>query len=93
MFSHQQTKLGEGYVFTGVCDSVHRGGGVIPACLAGLQGVGGYPSMTCRFRGPNPRGSLRGLAREGLQAHTGGSPGSHPGGLQAHTQGVYPNMH
>ena len=27
----------EGYVFTGVCDSVHRGGGGIPACIAGLQ--------------------------------------------------------
>ena len=27
-------KLGQGYVFTHVCDSVH-GGGVIPACIAG----------------------------------------------------------
>ena len=27
-------KLGQGYVFTGVCDSVHRGG-CIPECLAG----------------------------------------------------------
>ena len=25
----------EGYVFTGVCDSVHKGGGAIPACIAG----------------------------------------------------------
>ena len=40
------TKLGQGYVFTRVCDSVHRGvlsqhaiAGGIPACLAaGLQG-------------------------------------------------------
>ena len=31
-----QTKLREGYVFTGVCDSLHVGGG-IPACIAGLQ--------------------------------------------------------
>ena len=37
-------KLGQGYVFTRVCDSVHMGGGIpaclaggIPACLAGLQ--------------------------------------------------------
>ena len=30
-----QTKLREGYVFTCVCDSVHRGGSGIPGCLAG----------------------------------------------------------
>ena len=33
---------------------------------------GVYPSMPCRFPGPHPRGSLRGLAR-------GGSTGPHPG--------------
>ena len=64
------------------------GGGGIPPCLAaGLQGV--YPSMPCRFPGPHPRESLRGLTFGGLQAHTqggiwgvwpGGSPGPHPGG-------------
>ena len=27
--------LGQGYVFTCVCDSVHKGGGAIPACIAG----------------------------------------------------------
>ena len=26
------TKLGQGYVFTGVCDSVHRGGVCLSAC-------------------------------------------------------------
>ena len=31
------TKLGQGYIFTGVCDSVHRGG----ACVAGGGGVRG----------------------------------------------------
>ena len=30
------TKLGQGYIFTGICDSIHRGGG-IPACLAGSR--------------------------------------------------------
>ena len=45
--------------FTRVCHSVHRGGGW-------------YPSMPCRFPGPHLRGSLRGLARGGLQAHTPG---------------------
>ena len=30
------TKLGQGYVFTRVCDSVREGGrGAIPACIAG----------------------------------------------------------
>ena len=32
------TKLGQGYVFTRVCDSVHGGGDLAP-------GVGWYPSM------------------------------------------------
>ena len=31
------TKLGQGYIFTGICDSVHGGGG------------GWYPSMHCRW--------------------------------------------
>ena len=44
-----QTKLREGYVFTGVCHSVNRGGLCIPVCLAGLVNRGGvYPSMPCR---------------------------------------------
>ena len=66
----------EGYVFTRVCLST--GGipvclaGGIPACLAGLQEGGVYPSMPCRFPGPHPVRSLRGLA--------GGSPDPHPEG-------------
>ena len=47
-FYRPQTKLREGYVFTGVCDSAHMGGwypsmpcrspgGCIPSCLAGFQ--------------------------------------------------------
>ena len=80
-----QTKLWEGYVLTGVCDSVHKEWGVgIPACIAGLQAHtqggklrgltwGGSP-------GPHPGGKLRGLAWRGVSRHT-------PGGLQAHTRG------
>ena len=30
------TKLGQGYVFTGVCDSVHRGG-CLPQCMLGCH--------------------------------------------------------
>ena len=91
-------KLGQGYVFTCVCDSVHWGGGVSQHALQvvsqhSLQQVsregGLYPSMPCRFPGPHPGGKLRGLVRAR-------SPGPHPrgklrglawGGLQAHTGG------
>ena len=31
---YQQRSCGQGYVFTHVCDSVHSGGGAIPACIA-----------------------------------------------------------
>ena len=31
------TKLGQGYIFTGVCDSVHGGGGGLPQCMLGYH--------------------------------------------------------
>ena len=31
------TKLGQGNVFTGVCDSVHRGAGCLPQCMLGYH--------------------------------------------------------
>ena len=31
------TKLGQGNVFTGLCDSVHRGGGCLPQCMLGYH--------------------------------------------------------
>ena len=70
------TKFGQGYVFTRVCDSVHRGSG-IPACLAGLQ--------------EHTQGEVEGSGLGGLQAHTQGGEveGSGLGGLQAHTWGVF----
>ena len=40
-------KLGQGYIFTGICDSVHRG---VPAP------GGGVPAP-----GPHTRGNLRGI--------------------------------
>ena len=63
------------------------GGGGIPACLAGLQGVVSRPTPGVVSR-PTPRGVL--------QAHTQGASRPTPGvvsrptprGLQAHTQGV-----
>ena len=61
--------------------------GIIPACLAGLQG-GWYPSMPCRCPGSHPGVSLRGLAR-GVSRPTprGEDQGSGLVGLQAHTRG------
>ena len=87
------TKLRQGYVFTRVCDSVHRGGG-IPACLvAGLGGGDGIPACLAGLQAHTQGGSW-GVC-------LGGSPGPHPGGkfrglawgeggLQAHTQGGIP---
>ena len=81
----------EGYAFTRVCHSVHRGGGC-------------YPSMHFRWYLSMPCGRCPGRVA-GFQAHTqgevegdlaGGSPGPHPRGiwggsgqegLQAHTWG------
>ena len=35
------TKLGQGYIFTGVCDSVHGGGGWgLPQCMLGYHPPG-----------------------------------------------------
>ena len=85
------TKLGQGYIFTGVCDSVHRGVCAIPACIAGgvpaclAAGLGGgewYPSMPCRFPGPHPRGKFRVIrSRPTAKGEVEGDL------VQAHTQG------
>ena len=63
------TKLGQGYIFTRVCDSVHSGVGWYPSihsrwypsvpCSRSLGGRW-YPSMSCRFPGPHPRGEVEG---------------------------------
>ena len=94
-------KLGQGYVFTCVCDSIHRGRGWYPSMHCRW-----YPSMPCRSPGPHPGGMLKGLALGGSPgpypggggvegSGLGGSPGPHPGGgvegsglggLQAHNQ-------
>ena len=75
------TKLGQGYVFTRVCDSVHRGEGYpsmhcrwYPSIPCNRSPGGSYPSMPCRFPGSHPGGTLSGLAG-------GRSPGSHLGGI------------
>ena len=86
----------EGYVFTRVCHSVHRGWYPSMPCSGGW-----YPSMHCRWypsipcsRGvsrPTPMGGLQAWiqahTQEGLQAHTQGR------GLQAHTWGRGVSQH
>ena len=85
------TKLGQGYVFTRVCDSVHKGHG-IPACIAaGLWG-GGIPACLAGLQahtqggswGVWPGGVSRPTPRGVLQTHTrGGFSRCTLGGLQA----------
>ena len=42
------TKLGQGNIFTGVCDSVHRGG--LPQCMLGYHSLGpGTPQDQATF--------------------------------------------
>ena len=108
VFLPSATKLGQSYVFTHVCDSVHRGvvsqhalQVVSQHALQQVSGRGGI--HTCLAAG------LQGgwvVSQHALQdsrpTPRGEVQGSdQPGGLQAHTQGVspgphprgYPNMH
>ena len=69
-FLQPTMKLGQDYVVTRFCDSVHRRGG-IPACLAaGIWGVVSQHAL--QVSRPTPREKLRGI-------WPGGSPGPHPG--------------
>ena len=79
------TKLGEGYVFTGVCDSVHRGEGGLPRCLLG------YPpprADTPRKQTPPPPGADTPRIRHPPIAEHAGrygqrAGGTHPTGMQS----------
>ena len=90
------TKLGQGYVFTRVCDSVH--GGVVSQhtlqvvsqhtlqvvsqhALQQVYGGWWFPSMPCRCPGLHPGGKLRGLALGGLQPTPRGVSRPTPGGM------------
>ena len=97
LFLPPATKLGQGYVFMRVCDSVllFTGEGVwYPSMPCRSRGLW-YQSMPCRSPGPHPRGKLRGLAWGVSRPTSRGSWGVWPGvsrptlggGLQAHTRG------
>ena len=73
----RKRSLGQGYIFTGVCHSVNRGGAPLPLCQGDQTHHGDSPSR------PTPRGEIEG---DQVQAHnqggnSGGSdPGPHPRG-------------
>ena len=86
--------------FTGVCDSVHRGGGGIQHALqvSRLTPVGKLRCLSWGGLQAHIQGGIRGVWPGGISRPTsrgevegsglGGSPGPHLGGLQAHTWGV-----
>ena len=72
VFLPPATKLGQSYVFTHVCDSVHRG----VVSQHALQVVSQHALQDSR---PTPRGEVQGSDQPG------GSPGPHPGGVSRPT--------
>ena len=57
MFLPPATKLGQGYVFTGVCDSVHRGGVCLSACYdttTPLEQTHTHPEQATPLRSRHP---------------------------------------
>ena len=79
-------KLGQGYIFTGVCDSVHKGGGgpgrgLVPvgACSRGFPALGDALSGGCLL--------MRG-------AWSQGEPGGDPHGMATTAGSMHPTgMH
>ena len=72
-----------------------KGGGGIPACIAGVyqhalqqvSGGGVVSQHALQVSRPTPKGKLNGLARGCLQVHTQGGTQAYTGDLQAHTRG------
>ena len=82
------TKLGQGYVFTPVCDFVHKGGVWYPSRPCSRSPVG-VSQHTLQVSRPTPKGEVEGSGLGGLQAHTQGVSRTTPrGGLETHTQGA-----
>ena len=78
------TKLGQGYIFTGVCDSVNGGGGV---CSGGFLLPGG-----CLLRGGGVRSG--GVSAPGGVSVRGGVPGGDPPGTATAAGDTHPTgMH
>ena len=73
------TKLGQGYIFTGVCDSVHRGGVCSQGgLLLGVPGPGGVCSRGYLLLGGSAPGGWR--SPPGTATAAGGT---HPTGMHS----------
>ena len=75
LFLPPATKLGQGYVFTRVCDSVHRG----VVSQHALQVVSQHALQQVSW-GVVSQHALQVVSQHALQVSRGGSPGPHPGG-------------
>ena len=78
IFLPPATKLGQGYIFTGVCHSVNREEGVW--CRGGLFAPGGVCSGG---EGPVPGGSARGMPGGGPPGTATALGGTHPTGMHS----------
>ena len=80
-----QTKLREGNVFTGVCDSVHGGGA--PGRVTGpgvVPGLGGSAPVGCLHLGvPGPGGSAPGGCLVETPRTATATGGTHPTGMHS----------
>ena len=79
------TKLGQGYVFTSVCDSVH-GGGLYPS-MPCSRSPGVVSQHALQVSRPTPRGGVEGDLARGVSRPTPKAEveGGLVGGPQAHT--------
>ena len=91
------TKLGQGYIFTGVCDSVNRG---VPAPVLGVSAPGGggclVPGGVVWSQGglgvPAPGGGT--CSRRVWSGLVGGVPGGYPPGTATAAGSTHPTgMH
>ena len=82
LFLPPATKLGQGYIFTGVCDSVHREGG---ACSQGGSAPRGSAPGVVPGRGGIllPGGLLRGGAWWRPPQTATAAGGTHPTGMHS----------
>ena len=68
------TKLGQGNVFTGVCDSVHGGGGLVPGGLQFFRGVFKFFGGSPIFGGSPNFGGVLQIFWGGFSNFSRGSP-------------------
>ena len=77
------TKLGQGYIFTGVCDSVHGGGGCSRGCLVRGPAPGGRGVCSCGGSAPRGVPGPRGGAWWRPPGTATAAGGTHPTGMHS----------